>query len=147
MQVAGFYLTKYGGKREKELKPDVKINNNVEIVGISKEKVELIKEDNVLKIEFKYTINYEPKYAEVGFEGYLLILAEQDLIKELLKSWKKKKVPDKVRFPLFNLILTRCNIKAFHIEEQLALPPHLPFPRVAPQQDPQDQKSGADYTG
>jgi hypothetical protein len=53
----------------------------------------------------------------------------------VLKKWKNKKIEDEVRVPLFNLILTKCNLKALQFEEEFGLPTHIPFPRVSPQQD------------
>src|SRR3989344_6934149 len=145
MQLIGFNFTKISGKRELEQKDKLKINYNIEILDITKENIPLIKEDNILRFSFKYTISYDPKYALIEFEGFILVALEQGKIKAILKEWKKKKVTEEVRITLFNIVMTKCNIKALQLAEDLSLPPHIPLPRLAPQS--QEQQQNANYTG
>jgi len=52
-------------------------------------------------------------------------------------KWKNKKISDDIRMPLFNMILTKCNLKALQFEEEFALPTHVPMPRLSPQENNQ----------
>ncbi len=142
MQIIGFNLTKYSGERKNPPKGKININYNLEIVNVSKEKVDIVSDKDVFKFDFKYTINYKPDFAIIEFEGNILSIVEKDNVKELQKSWKKKKVPDEIRLGLFNLIMTKCNIKALQLEEELGIPSHVPLPKIAP-----PQKGETNYAG
>ena len=142
MKIIGFNFTKISAEKKADPKGKIKINSNVEITNTIKDKVEIIKDSEVYKFDFKYSINYEPKTAFIEFEGNILSILEKEKAKEVQKSWKKKKVPDEIRIVLFNLIMTKCNIKALQLEEELGIPSHVPLPRINPQvQQP------ANYTG
>jgi hypothetical protein len=69
-----------------------------------------------------------------------LINCEEEIseLKDILKKWKGKKLADETRIPLFNTILTKCNLKSLQLEEEFGLPTHIPMPRVQP---PQEDKS------
>ncbi|MBI2658791.1 hypothetical protein HYX05_01660 [Candidatus Woesearchaeota archaeon] len=52
-------------------------------------------------------------------------------IKELLASWKKdKKVPKELMAGLLNTILTKCNIQALILSQEINLPAPIPMPKV-----------------
>lgn len=135
MQIIGFNLNKINAEKSKDFKIG-SINTNVEFVKVEKEKVEMLKDKDVLKIEFKFTINYnenekaKKNLAEVNFEGSILAAVESEESKEMLKSWKDKETSTNLKTPLFNIILKRCSIKALMLEDELGLPPHIPLPRI-----------------
>jgi len=52
------------------------------------------------------------------------------MAKEVLKGWKDKETTDDFRIFLFNIILRKSNIKALQLEDELALPPHIPLPSL-----------------
>src|SRR3989344_494663 len=102
MQVIGFNLTKiHGEKLNNFSKPN--INNNIEFINIEKEKIELLKEFEALKINFKYSLLYQSpetekskekeKQGEVCFEGNLILSVSEEEAKDFHKLWKKKEVP------------------------------------------------------
>ena len=97
----------------------------------------MLKDKEVLKFTFAFTIEYTPETAVLKFEGAILAILEKNQIKDTLKKWKTKKIPDEIRLPLFNNILTKCNLKALQLEEEFNLPTHVPMPRLAP---PQEEK-------
>jgi len=144
MRLIGFNFTKISGKREEKQEGQVKVNHHIEIVSVDKEKIDLIKEDNVLKFSFKYIVGYEPKFASIDFEGSILLLLDDEKAKQVIKEWKKKKTPEDVRIPLFNIILSKCNVKALQLSDELGIPSHIPLPKIAPGQPQQDN---AEYTG
>jgi len=135
MQIIGFNFTKISCERKKDPSGKLEIKSNIDLKNIAQEKLDLIKDKEVLKFTFEFTIEYSPDTAVLKFEGAILAILEKDAIKETLKKWKTKKIPDEIRLPLFNTILTKCNLKALQMEEEFNLPTHVPMPRLAPPQD------------
>ncbi len=133
MRIIGFAFEKISASKEKTIDNKLKISSNIIIKDISKETIENLNEE-VLKFYFEFTIKYEPKTANVDISGYVLLSVDKTASKEILKKWKSKKISDEVRIPLFNFILTKSNIKALSLEEDLNLPPHVPMPRLSNQQ-------------
>jgi len=137
MQVIGFNFEKISAERKKAPEGKIEIKSNINIKSISPEKIELIKDKDVLKFSFEFTIDFSPNIAELKFEGSVLAIIEKEKVKDILKKWKTKKIIEEVRLPLFNLILTKSNLKALQFEEELNLPTHVPLPRIQPQQNNQ----------
>jgi hypothetical protein len=138
MQIIGFNFDKIHAEKKKALQGKVEIKSNIQVKDISEEKVALIKDKDVLKFDFEFSIDYTPGFAELILQGSILAIIEKDKVKEILKKWKSKKVSEEIRIPLFNLILTKCSLKALQFEEEFQLPPHIPLPKVANQQDNQN---------
>ncbi len=133
MQLIGFNFTKISSERKKAPEGKLEIKSNININSIASEKIEMIKDKDVLKFSFEFKIDYTPEIASLLFEGFILSIVEKDKMKDILKKWKSKKISDEVRLPLFNTILTKCNLKALQLEEELGLPTHVPMPRLQPQ--------------
>jgi hypothetical protein len=143
MQVIGFGFDKISAEK-KASKPNVQnvnISSNVDIKSISQEEINILKDKHTLKFEFEFLIDYKPDFANILFKGYVVLVVEKDESKNILKKWKSKKIPDDIRLPLFNLIMTKCNLRALQLEEELNLPTHIPLPRLKPEQNNQN------YTG
>jgi len=132
MQVVGFNFSKISIEKKKDATGKVSINSNIDIENIEKAKIDVFKGQSNLKIDFKFTIKYEPEIADLEFKGSIIILVSSKEEKDLLKKTKKKTLDDKYRIPLFNLILTKSSIKALQLEEDIQLPTHIPFPRINP---------------
>lgn len=132
MRIIGFAFEKIAAEKEKTKEKNIKINSNIDIKSITQDKIENLNEE-VIKIEFEFKIDYQPNLAKIAFLGYLLITTDKNQAKEILKKWKSKKISDEIRIPLFNFILTKCNLKALQLEEELGLPTHVPMPRVSNQ--------------
>lgn len=128
MKIIGFNFTKIHGNRSLDFKPSTSINTNIEVIDIEKAQIEVIKDIESLKLTFKFSLMYkedekkDSKQAEISFEGAVLMAVDAQETKEILKSWKKKEVPQIVRPALFNYILQKCSVKALSIEEDLNLP-------------------------
>ena len=137
MQIIGFNFEKISGERKKIPQGKIEIKSNINVKSISPEKIELLKDKDVLKFNFEFTVDYEPNIASLVFEGFILVIIEKEKVKDILKKWKNKKISEEVRLPLFNLILTKCNLKALQIEEEFGLPTHVPLPRLQPPQQGQ----------
>jgi len=137
MQVIGFNFEKISAERKKAPEGKIEIKSNIDVKDIKEDKIELIKDKEVLKFTFEFTVEYSPGIAEIKFQGSILAIVEKEKIKDILKKWKTKKLADEIRLPLFNLIMTKCNLKSLQLEEELGLPTHVPMPRLSPQQNNQ----------
>ncbi|MEK6854726.1 MAG: hypothetical protein AABX73_00720 [Nanoarchaeota archaeon] len=140
MQTIGFNITKIHAERT-ENPNRASINNNIEFTNIEKEKIDILKDLEAIKIAFKYSLTYtnpekkeaqnpEEKLAEVFFEGFLILSLDKEKAKEFHKAWKKKQIPKTEVIPLYNTILKRCTIKAATLQEELGLPSHLKIPQL-----------------
>jgi len=140
MQVIGFGFDKISAEK-KASKPNVQninINSNINVKSISPEEINILKDKHTLKFEFEFLVDYKPDFANILFKGYVVLVVEKDESKDILKKWKNKKIPDDIRLPLFNLIMTKCNLRALQLEEELNLPTHIPLPRIKPEQNNQN---------
>lgn len=118
------------GKRPAELK----INTNVDVDQIKELNSDLLKTKEImLGINFSYDIDYSPGFAKIELSGNALISVDSKTAKKVLKQWKNKEMPEDFRVPLFNLIISKSSVKALQLEEEMALPYHIPLPRVNPQ--------------
>lgn len=133
-KIVGFNLSKISIEREKEIKGKIEIKSNLNITDVKKENLEISKENDILAFGFNFTINYEPKIAEIVFQGDILSMVSPAESREILKKWKKKEISDSIRLLIFNVILAKCNIKALQLEEELNLPTHIPLPKLSSQQ-------------
>ncbi|MEK6898868.1 MAG: hypothetical protein AABW79_02105 [Nanoarchaeota archaeon] len=130
MRVLGFNFTKIHASRKDKWEKNEKINTNIELSDIEKDSIDILKQNEIIKVKFSYKILYEPNNAEVIFEGNIILDLDETLSKEMIKDWKKKEIPEKIKIPLLNLVMTKCNIKALELEEQLSMPFHLKLPRA-----------------
>ena len=133
MRIIGFNLSKISAERKEKKVEKIQLSQNINIKDVIKEKIP-ISESEALSIKFTFTIDYSEDFANVEFGGIVLILPEKDELKTFLKSWKDKKIPDEFRTPLFNFIMSKCNIKALNLEEELSIPHHIPMPYINPQE-------------
>jgi hypothetical protein len=129
MQIIGFSLSKILIQRKEKFQGKLEISQNIDIKEVEKEKIPISK-DEAVKAQFSFIINYSEDFAKLEFTGYVLLMPEKDELKEILKSWKDKKLPDEIRVPLFNFIMSKCNIKALTLEDEMSLPLHIPMPRL-----------------
>lgn len=117
------------------------MNTNVIFTNIQKEKLDLLKDNEALKADFKFSTEYQDfdkkitDKNEVYIEGFLYLSVDKEESKEFLKDWKRNEVPKDKVIPLYNFILKKCSIKALGIEEDLNLQPHIPMPQLKPGKD------------
>jgi len=129
MRIIGFNLTRILVERKEKSKEKIEIKQNINIDNVSKDKIPISQED-MLKIEFNFTVDYNPDFAKLDFKGQIMVLPDKEELKKFLKSWKSKEIPEQVRTPLFNFIMGKCNIKALTLEDEMGLPLHVPMPRL-----------------
>lgn len=138
MKIIGFNFTKTSAEKLKEpseLKEQVKINTQIDVPELTEVKTHVLKtKEELIGAKFVYGVNYEPGFAKVELEGRILVSVEPKIAKEVLKQWKKKKMPEDFRLLLFNVILKKSSLKALHLEEDLNLPLHMPMPSFKKEQ-------------
>tara|TARA_Y100000310_G_C20687703_1_gene820164 strand:- start:3585 stop:4028 length:444 start_codon:yes stop_codon:yes gene_type:complete len=147
MQVIGFNFEKIEAERKKPSQGKLEVNSNINIKDISQEKLDVVKDKPVLKLSFDFKVNYKPDIAEISLQGNIILLAEKDEAKSILKNWKTKKLLEEIRVPIFNVILTKSNLKALQLEEELNLPLHLPFPKIKKDQEADSKDNNRTYAG
>jgi hypothetical protein len=131
MRLIGFNFDKISIERLKDKLEGLKINTNIDIADIVEIKTEAIKtKEQVIKVNFSYVVNYEPGFAKVDLKGRVIIAIEEDKAKEILKEWKKKKMSEDFRMPLFNIILRKAATKSLNLEDEMNLPLHIPLPSL-----------------
>jgi len=131
MKIIGFNLSKIQIQKKEKFEGKIEINQNIDIKNITEDSIP-ITDEKVLRFDFTFHIDYTGDAAKLEFEGNLLSIPDKDEFKDIIKSWKEKKISDKVRIPLFNFIMSKCNIKALSLEDDLNLPYHIPMPRLEP---------------
>ena len=139
MQLIGFNLNKIKAEKSPNFIRG-SINTNIEFTDINKEKLDLLKDNDALKISFIFSITYsyqdkqdkekdeKENQGEISFYGDMLFSANKEESKDILKAWKKKQILDQFRIPMINFVLKKCSVKALSLEEDLNLPVHIPFP-------------------
>ena len=131
--IIGFGFTKLSAEKGETAKGKIDINNNVAIKDVQEDNLALGKDksQNILKFIFEFTSKYEPNVGSILFEGELLYMEEPKKAKEILNDWKKsKKLPKELMGGLLNTILTKCNVQALILSQQVNLPPPIPLPKV-----------------
>ena len=130
--IVGFGFTKLSAEKGEQPKGKIDINNNVTVKDVKEADISLGKgNQNVLKFMFEFTSKYGPNVGTILFEGELLYLEDSKKTKEILSMWKKdKKIPKELMGSLLNAILTKCNVKALILSQEVNLPPPVPLPKV-----------------
>ena len=134
MQIIGFNLTKISVEREEKLNGKLDVKQNVNIENIIEDNVSISK-DKIIKITFIFSIKYGEDLAKIEFKGMVIVLPKPEELSTIIKDWKEKKFNNSFRVPLFNFIMNKCNVKALALEDEMALPLHIPMPKLAPKPD------------
>jgi hypothetical protein len=146
MKVIGYNLTKVLAEKKADSKSISSINTTIEFINIEKDKIENIKDFEVIKVDFSFRVGYDSqtdkkdttlKIARIELEGNLIFAANKEEAKELLKFSKKKDMPTSMKVPLNNVIFKKCLARAVELEESMNLPYHIPIPQATLQQQKQ----------
>ncbi|MBS3171055.1 hypothetical protein J4449_00415 [Candidatus Woesearchaeota archaeon] len=141
MPIVGFNFNKvYVEKKESlEASKNIQIKNDVLITNVREEKLPTGKtKADGLKFDFKFHLKYEPEVGEIELVGFIYYLDDQEVIKDIFKSWKKdKKLSQELTANLVNTVLIKGTIKALTLSQEVNLPPHLPLPTVNPKSSPE----------
>ncbi len=151
MRIIGFAIKKVSAERKNPIKDKLEIKSGLNIDDISQEELNLSAKPS-LKFDFTFSIDYQPDIAKVEIQGAVIAIDDQNEGEEIIKDWKKKKFSHSSKLGLFNFIMDKCNLKSLHLEEEIGLPFHIPFPKLTPaskQENIKDSKENnpANYAG
>lgn len=131
MKIVGFNFTQINAERSKAEAEQIKINAKMDISSIESLKSSLFNTgEDLLGVEFSYSLQYEPEFAKIDLKGNVVLSVEPKIAKEVLKEWKDKKTPEDFKVSLFNVILRKANLKSLELEDELGLPSHIPLPSL-----------------
>jgi len=132
MRLVGFDFKKISIERFKDQVENLKFNTKVDISAVDTIKSDIFRsKEELLKIEFIYSVMYEPEFAKVELTGNIILAVEPRIAREVLKGWKDKQTSEEFRIFMFNIILRKSNIKALQLEDELGLPLHIPLPSLS----------------
>jgi hypothetical protein len=142
MKVVNFNFTKISIERLKDkIDNNLKFNTKLDLSSIDSLKSDILKiKDELIKIDFVYTVLYEPDFAKLELAGSLILSVDPKMAKEILKNWKDKQTSEEFRVVIFNVILKKSNIKAIQLEDEMGLPTHIPLPSFKPQNKKNEEK-------
>ena len=148
MKIISLTFSEVSAVRKSVPKAKMEVKNNLNIVDIIKEEVDLSPKP-ALRFDFSYDVNFEPGIAKITLKGSVVAIDENNESQEILKAWKKKQFTDPIKLPMFNLILSKCNLRSIELEDQLGIPFHIPFPQInGDSKNPaSESKKPVNYTG
>lgn len=131
MKIVGFNFNKiYVEKKSNDFK-GTKISNSIDIIKIDSVKNDiLVQKEDLLSVNFKFTVDFGEEIAKIELEGSVLIALDPKEAKKTIKDWKEKELTEEFKIPLFNIILRKSNIKALELGDDMNLPPHVQLPSL-----------------
>ena len=120
MRIIGFGIKRILGEKNIVQNVKLSISQNINIKDVYKEKLD-INGQEAIGVDFIFSIVYSENIGKVEVEGNLLIHPEKEDLKEFSKSIKEKSIPDKFKPIVLNFIMSKCNIKALSIEDEINL--------------------------
>jgi len=131
MKIIGFNFNKVYIERFSDDLKGLKTNTNIDVKNIKQLKQELFHtKEEVLEIKFGYDVDYSPDIAKISLFGNIILLVDSKTAKQFIKEWKNKKVPEKYKLTIFNVIIKKSNLKAIQLEDEMNLPLHLSLPSL-----------------
>jgi len=143
MQIVGFNLTKMLIERMENITGKFKVTSKIDVKDLKEEKVSPVEGKSIIRMEFEYNIDYDPKLAEIRFRGFLLLMGNPKEIKDITADWKKKgNILTELKVRVYNTIFHKCNLKALELEDDFGLPPHIQLPHIK-----SEEEKKTTYTG
>jgi hypothetical protein len=131
MRLINFVFNKISIEKFKDNPQSIKFNTKIDIVSIDSIKSDFLKmKEELLKVDFVYSVQYEPELAKLELAGTVVLSVEPRIAREVLKGWKEKETSEEFRIFMFNIILRKSNLKSLELEEDLGLTSHIPLPTL-----------------
>ena len=135
MKIIGFNFTKISAEKTTNKPKEIKANTNIHISEIKEVNSDFLSSnEKVIGIKFINLIDYAPDFAKIELGGNILLSVDEFLFKKIIEDWKKKEIPSEIRLIIFNLILKKSTIRAFQLEEEMNIPPHIQLPSFTNEQ-------------
>jgi len=143
MKIINFSLSRITAERNKAEKGKIEVKSKIDLKDVKEESVP-ISNNKAINLSFSYGIEYAPKFGKIELTGNVIMLTEGNEAEEVVKEWKKKQIPNNMKVHIFNFIMTKCNLKALQLEEELGLPTHIPMPKFSLEKP---KEKNPDYAG
>ena len=132
MAIIGFNFTKMHIERKAPVSGKISVKNNVAIKDVEKKDFNFGKSKQAgVQFTFEFSVEYEPKIADILLEGEVIDLVDEKRADTLVKEWKKsKKLEPAVMTNILNTVLGKANIQALILSKDMNLPPPIPLPKV-----------------
>lgn len=135
MPIVGFVFDKISAERKNPMKGKVSVKSDIKIEDVLEAQLTIKKP--CLKLNFDFSVSYDPNIGNVSLKGHIFFLDKPDRIKSMVKDWKtSKKLPEDVSLEVLNTILNKCNIESLILTDKINLPPQLPLSRAVPKKEP-----------
>ena len=145
MGIVGFTFDKISAEKTGKITEKVNINHNFNIKHVEKTDINIQGKKSVLKLYFDFNVDYEPNIGNIRMTGNLTYLDKEEELNKLMEQWKKeKKLSVGVTTLVANTILTKANIKALILYQEVDLPPQIHLPKAVPSEM---SESKGDYIG
>lgn len=132
MAIIGFSFRKINGVRHDEVSLNQKFNitSEVKLIDVKEHDFEGISDGTkVLRLDFSFMPQFEPKVGEIDVQGSVLLRETVDVANDMLLQFSKtKSLPSDVLANVTNYIFRKCGIKAMMLADDLGLPPPLRLP-------------------
>ena len=84
-------------------------------------------------LDFEFSLDYQPDIAIIDITGFVYYLEDPTRTKEIIKDWEKNKnIPIDIKQQVLNTIILKATIRALSLEQEINVPPHMPFPSIEP---------------
>jgi len=134
--IVNFAFDKVSAEKIGKIMGNVNINHNFNIKDVESTEISFQGSKPALKILFEFKVDYEPKIGNIQMNGHLVYYDKEEEIKKSLDMWKKeKKLSTGLTTLVANTILSKGNVKALMLSQEVNLPPQIQLPKVtaAPQ--------------
>lgn len=128
IKLGAFRFLKQSVERNEDFKDSLKITPGINVKNIESFKSESSKAE-ALKVDFKFNVDYNG-LGSVSLEGRMILLTDSKTVKEVVDSWKSKKLDNETNTIILNIIMHKCSVKALELEEDIGLPLHVQIPRL-----------------
>jgi len=132
MTIVGFNFTKIEAEKRKGRSAKVNISNNVAVKSIEDTDLSLGSEkQKAIKFIFEFVSKYEPDIGSIVLTGEVLFLEEAKKIQKIQDDWKKnKKIDGALMSVILNTVLSKSNVQALILSQEVNLPSPIPLPKV-----------------
>ena len=131
MGIISFMFDKMSVEKTSSITGNVNINHNFNIKNVKKSDINIEGSKATLKLYFDFNVNYEPNIGNIQINGNLIYLDKEEELDKLDAQWKKeKRLPEDVTNLVANTILTKANVKALMLSQEVNLPPQIHLPKV-----------------
>lgn len=146
MPIVGFNFSKISAEKKNQIKKEtqIKINSKLAITDLKKEELPTGKtKSEGLKLDFEFSLDYQPDIALIQITGFIYYLDDPNVIKDVVKGWSKNKsIPIEIKQQVLNTIILKSTIRALSLEQEINVPPHMPFPSVQQKKPKEDEYIG-----